>query len=235
MRLNQLAEAELSKQEVLAAVAHELRTPLTAARGSIDMATRKLAAGRSEDVPPLLGHSREALDRLVQLTADLLEASRDEQPRLAREPQPVAETLARTCSWAASHASEKNITLTLDPIAPDLRVMGDGEALQSVFGNLISNAIRYTPSGGRVDVRVRSDDGTVTVEVCDTGIGMIPEVQNRVFEKFYRAPEAQLAVPQGLGLGLALVRQLVEAQDGRVEVESAPGAGSTFRVHLPRG
>lgn len=234
MRLNQIAEAEMTKQDVITAVAHELRTPLTAARGSIDLARRKLEAGQPDEVPPLLGHSRDALDRLVRLTADLIDASREGQPGLAREPQPLAATLQRTCAWAIAAAAEKNVTLVLAPVAADLVVLGDGEALQSVFGNLVSNAIRYTPSGGVVDVCARAEGERTVIEVRDTGIGMTPEVQARVFEKFYRAPEVQLAVPQGLGLGLALVRQLVEAHDGRVELESAPGLGSTFRVSLPR-
>jgi signal transduction histidine kinase len=234
MRLEQLAQSELSKTEVLRAVAHELRTPLTAARGNIDLAEIRLVEGQVHEVPPLLGQSRAALDRLVRMTADLVEASREGAPRLRLEQQAVGDLLDRTRVWAAAHAAERGVALAIEETGDPLTVVADGDALLSVFGNLLSNAIRYTPPGGRVVVRYGGTDEAIWVEVRDTGIGMVPEVRERIFEKFYRAPEAQLAVPQGLGLGLALVRQLVEAHRGRVEVESLPGRGSTFRVVLPR-
>jgi signal transduction histidine kinase len=117
-------------------------------------------------------------------------------------------------------------------------VRGDADALLSVLGNLLSNAVRYTSPGGRVVVHhglLTDDTGRWGwMEVKDTGIGMTPEVQSRIFEKFYRAPEAALqeGAGSGLGLGLALVQQFVAAHEGRIEVRSVPGEGSTFRVHL---
>ena len=101
------------------------------------------------------------------------------------------------------------------------------------MGNLLSNAIRYTPPGGRVIVRYGQNKAGAWVEVTDTGIGMAPDVQARAFEKFYRAPEAHTVSTQGLGLGLSLVHDLVQAHGGRIEIESAPRQGSTFRVILP--
>ena len=110
---------------------------------------------------------------------------------------------------------------------------GDADALLTVFGNLLANAIRYTPEGGQVTVRLGAGDASAWFEVADTGVGMTEDVKARVFDKFYRSPEARGIEAQGLGLGLTLVRQAVAAHHGSVSVESAPGAGSTFRVTLP--
>jgi signal transduction histidine kinase len=232
-RLRELADSNASRAEILATVAHELRTPLTAVKGNLDLAVRRLAGGEVEAVPPLLGQSRSAVDRLVRMTADMVEASRDRPSEVRRERVELAPLLAQACAWTASGAAEKGIGLALEPAEPGAGVLGDADGLLGVFGNLISNAVRYTPAGGRVMVRHRVDGERVEVEVRDTGVGMTAEVQARIFEKFYRAPEAQLAVPQGLGLGLSLVKQTVEAHGGEVAVESAPGQGSTFRLHLP--
>lgn len=110
---------------------------------------------------------------------------------------------------------------------------GRYHALLTIFGNLLSNAIRYTPDGGAVDVRLGRSSAGVCVEVQDTGIGMGPEVQARIFEKFYRAGEARRMSAAGLGLGLALAWNLVVAHGGTITVESSPNMGSTFRVLLP--
>jgi signal transduction histidine kinase len=232
-RLTELADSNASRSEILATVAHELRTPLTAVKGNLDLAVRRLAGGEIEAVPPLLGQSRSAVDRLVRMTADLVEASRDRPPEVQRERVELAPLLAQACAWAASGAAEKGIRLGLEPADPGTCVLGDADGLLSVFGNLISNAVRYTPAGGRIAVRYRTESDRAEVEIQDSGVGMTPEVQARIFEKFYRAPEAQLAVPQGLGLGLSLVKQMVDAHDGEIVVDSAPGQGSTFRVYLP--
>jgi signal transduction histidine kinase len=232
-RLSELADSNASRAEILATVAHELRTPLTAVKGNLDLAVRRLAGGEVEAVPPLLGQSRSAVDRLVRMTAELVEASRDRPPEVRHDRIELAPLLAQACAWAASSAAEKGIGLALEPAEPGVCVLGDGDGLLSVFGNLISNAVRYTPAGGRVAVRYQSDDDRALIEVRDSGVGMSSEVQARIFEKFYRAPEAQLAVPQGLGLGLSLVKQMVEAHGGQISVESAPGRGSTFFISLP--
>jgi signal transduction histidine kinase len=233
-RLRELAASDATRAEILAAVARELRTPLTTVRGNLDLAARRLAGGEVAAVPPLLGQSRSAVDRLVRMTADLVEASRDRPPEIQRDRVALAPLLAQACAWAASGAAEKGVGLALAPAEPGACVLGDADGLLSVFGNLISNAVRYTPAGGRVAVRYGATGDHAEVEVEDTGVGMTAEVRARIFEKFYRAPEAQLAVPEGLGLGLSLVKQMVEAHGGRIAVESAPGRGSTFRVTLPR-
>jgi signal transduction histidine kinase len=154
---------------------------------------------------------------------------------LTPAPHDLCEVVSEACAWAESAAAEKGLVLARDNILPSVSVIGDADALLSVFGNLLANAIRYTPTGGCITVRCGADNGEAWATVSDTGIGMAPEVQERVFEKFYRAREARDVEAQGLGLGLSLVQELVQAHGGRVEVQSVLGEGSTFRVVLPRG
>ncbi len=221
------------KDAVLAMIAHELRTPLTAAVGKLELASRSLSRGQVDRLPPLLGSAREALDRLSRLTGDLVEASRGSAPRLERVPLHLGEVVQQAVAWANAAAASKGVTLRYEDGADGL-VVGSADALLSVVGNLLSNAIRYTPGGGEVVLRHGVDGDRAWIEVSDTGIGMTPEVVDRMWERFYRGPEARSIENQGLGLGLSLVHQLVTAHDGRVQVESTPGFGSTFRVELPR-
>jgi signal transduction histidine kinase len=114
-----------------------------------------------------------------------------------------------------------------------IRLEGNPDALLSVFGNLLSNAVRYTSAGGTVRVQYGQASSEVWVDVQDTGIGIPLEVRDKIFERFYRSADARKMDAQGLGLGLTLVQQIVKAHDGRIELESEPGKGSRFRVILP--
>jgi signal transduction histidine kinase len=233
LRLRELARSGADKADVIAAIAHELRTPLTAAKGNLDMAVRQLGRGRTERLPTLLGSSREALERLTRLTGELLEASRGEPRALQLVPLQLEAVLAQACAWSSAGAAEKSIAVVYETALDGCTIDGNHDALLTVFGNLLSNAVRYTPEGGRVTVRHGTAGELAWAEVRDTGIGMDEETQARVFEKFFRSDRAREIASTGLGLGLSLVRQLVEAHQGWVELQSAPGRGSTFRVELP--
>jgi signal transduction histidine kinase len=239
----QLEEAQRTAEartDLLAIVAHELRTPITAIKGNVDLAVRSLARGRPERVPDLLENARAAIDRLSQLTGNLVEGSRRGAPALnTSATQDLVTLISQACRWARPAAVAKGLVLEWAREPRSVLVRGDADALLSVLGNLLSNAVRYTSPGGRVIVHhglLIDDAGRAWgwMEVKDTGIGMPPEVQARIFEKFYRAPEATLqeGATSGLGLGLALVQQFVAAHDGRIDVHSVPGEGSTFRVLL---
>ena len=232
-RLLEAERLEIERDEILAVIAHEMRTPLTAAKGSLDMVTRSVSRGQLAPIPDYLGSAQRALERLSRLSADLVEASHGQPPQVELAPRDLAAIIAQACDWVRPTVAAKGITLASEGAAAPLPVLADTDALLSVFGNLLSNAVRYTPAGGRVIVRWGAADGWAWGEVQDTGIGMTPETQGRLFEKFYRAPEARRMEVHGLGLGLALVQQLVQAHAGRVEVASVPGRGSTLRVLLP--
>lgn len=228
-------QTEQDKAELLATIAHELVTPITAARGYVDRAQRLISGGRLEAVPSALGSAREAMERLSHLTADLVRSAHGDALTLDRAPLDLTAVVARACAWAEQATDDKAIAVRYAPVSQPIRVTGNADALLTVFGNLLSNAIRYTPDGGTVHVRLVPGDGGVCVDVQDTGIGMAPDVQARIFEKFYRSGEARRMSAAGLGLGLALTRDLVAAHGGTITVESTPGEGSTFRVFLPLG
>jgi len=233
----QIREAQRLNEEktlLLATVSHEMRTPITVAQGTLDLASRSLARRQIDQVPTLLESARQALTRLSRLTADLYEASRGENPQIHLEPQDLITIVCQACQWAQAPAAEKGIALVSDLTASSITVDGDADALLSVFSNLLSNAIRYTPASGHVTVRDGGDDNRVWIDVADTGMGMTAEVRQHVFDKFYRAPEARVIESQGLGLGLSLARHLVLGHGGELTVESTAGEGSTFRVILPR-
>jgi len=226
-------QSERDKEDILATISHELRTPITAAVGNIDLARRSLDRQQPERLERRLTSAREALERLSQLTDDLVGASQDGLPILVLEPIAAGEVLQQACAFARPTAAEKQITLVAEDLG-GCDAVGDANALLTVFGNLLSNAIRYTPEGGRVEAQCGAADAWAWFSVADSGIGMTEDTKSRIFERFYRDPAARRAEPRGLGLGLSIAQRLVAAHHGRLDVESQPGQGSTFRVWLPR-
>lgn len=227
-------QAEQQKSEIMAMISHELRTPLTAAKGNIDVAITLIRRGQMERVGPLLGNAQQALERLSRLTTDLVEASRGERPMLSLTTLNLTPIVEQACRWVHAAAASKNINLVVESHTEALPVRANADALLSTLGNLLSNAVRYTPNGGGVTVRSGHDDQQVWVEVRDTGIGMSEEERERIFERFYRSPQARTMDGRGLGLGLALAHDMVLAHEGQIVVESELGKGSSFRIVLPR-
>lgn len=232
-RAQDAEQSEREKEEILATISHELRTPITAALGNVDLARRSLSRQQHDRLPRQLSSARDALGRLSRLTDDLIGVSRDGLPPLVLQPVAAGEVLQQACAFAKPMADEKEIDLRCDDLGP-CEAIGDANALLTVFGNLLSNAVRYTPSGGRIEARCGVDGAWAWFEVQDFGIGMTPETKARIFEKFYRAPDVKRSEPRGLGLGLSIAQRLVAAHDGKFDVESESGQGSTFRVRLPR-
>lgn len=223
------------KDEILAAIAHELRTPITTAKGSLDMVTRSLSKGNTRPVEEYIRRAREAIDRLSRLSADLVEASRGELPPLTVKRLDLTVVIDQAVRWVLPAATSKGIDVQVTPGPALLWVMGDADGLLTVFGNLLSNAIRYTNAGGAVSVSASTRDDRVYVAVQDSGIGMSADTRSRIFDKFFRAPEARTMEAKGLGLGLSLVEHMVQAHGGLVEADSVMGRGSTFTVILPLG
>jgi signal transduction histidine kinase len=223
------------QEEMLAMIAHELRTPLTAARGNLDLAKRSLTRQDLERMAGQIERAREAIDRLSRLTADLVESSRAGDHPLSIAAQSLGRIVEQACDWAEPAAVAAGVQLNQLSMDHEIVVQADADGLLSILGNLLSNAIRYTPAGGQVSVRCGVSDVHAWIEVRDTGIGMSPEVQARIYERFYRALDARQIEMRGLGLGLSLVQKLIQAHDGHIELESAPGQGSAFRIFLPIG
>lgn len=230
--LQQQREQQLT---FLAGVAHDLRNPLSAlgAAAGILSPNRPLPPpARIHNVGEVVGRQVKRLNTMIE---DFLDATRIEAGRLELrlEVRDVRE-LVRDAVELYGRISPRHEVALIDEGGDDaLFVHGDPVRLDQVLGNLLSNAIKYSPQGGRVEVRLSHDDREVVVAVRDEGIGIAPEDLARVFEPFRRSGAAREAFP-GLGLGLSVVRRIVEAHNGGIEVESAPGEGSVFRVRLPR-
>ncbi len=211
---------------------HELRTPLTILRGELEALTRQKEL--PPDVQRTIVSSLEEIERLTRITESLLVVSKLEAGNAAAEFQTVdvAELVRATVPQMQLLAQDKNIGLTLS--TPERLVLrGDEMRLKQVVVNLLDNAIKYTPVGGKVGILVEQVNGHVVVEVKDNGPGISPTALSHIFERFYRADEARARKSGGTGLGLSIVKSICHAHGGEVSVTSEQGKGSTFRVELP--
>lgn len=217
--------------EVVAIVAHDLRTPLNA----ISMGASLLGDESQPDQQKafMVEIIRRAAVRMDALIGDLLEAGRLDAGRTLRicpAPLPLASVLDQACQEVRASARSKGQTLECE-LAPDLpQVHADRARLAQVLANLIANAAKFTPRGGRIRVSAVADGAEVRVAVTDSGPGLSPEDLPRVFEPYW---QAQATASLGCGLGLKIARAIVEAHGGRMWVESAPGEGATFLFTLP--
>jgi signal transduction histidine kinase len=215
-------------------VAHDLRTPMTRLRGIAESA---LQGPRDPDtLREALADCLEESDRVVTMLSTLMDISEAETGtmKLRREATPLAELATQTIELYEDVADDKGVRLqtgTLDEVVADL----DRNRMRQVLANLVDNAVKYTPSGGSVSVSVVPGmlDGipAAAITVSDTGPGIAPEEQSRIWERLYRGDQSRSE--RGLGLGLSLVRAIVEAHGGEVSVESAPGRGTTVEVRVP--
>ena len=213
------------------ALAHELRTPLAALRGEIELALR---ATRDVDLQQSLASQIEDIDRLTRLIEHVLTLARAESGQIplsfgAVDLGELASSLVETLEPVAN---ARTIALRCEP-APVVVALGDAGWLERLVLNLIDNAMKFTREGGCVIVRVSRHGERACLEVADTGIGMTPDVAAHVFERFYQADPSRSSPSGGAGLGLSLVKWIVDRHHGTVSVESTPEKGSTFRVALP--
>lgn len=231
--LDRVEAAHASQHRFVADASHELRTPLTILRGEIDVALRRPRS--PEEYAEVLQSSREEIERLSRLTENLLTLARaDAGDALVRkEPVDVAAVAREVCHKLAPLSAQRKVALTCEATEPAM-VSGDAVALEQLVFNLAENALRYTPPGESATVRVTRTDAEIVVDVEDHGSGISAEHLPHLFERFYRADKARSREFGGAGLGLSIVKTLVEAHGGRVEVRSEVGKGSTFTVRLPR-
>jgi heavy metal sensor kinase len=215
------------------ALAHELRTPIAALRGEIELAAMRPGAG---DEDRRTAESQlEELDKLKRLIDQLLTLARAEsgQIPLSRDRVDLGALAASAVEQLELVAQADGLDLRCDA-AEDVAVYGDAEWLERLLLNLLDNAFKFTPRGGSVLVRVSDVGGHARLEVTDTGMGMPPDVLPHVFERFYRADPARSSSERGVGLGLSLVKWIVDRHDGTVQALSGPGPGSTFRVDIKK-
>jgi heavy metal sensor kinase len=231
--LTRLGQSFENMRRFVGDASHELRTPISIIRGEADvaLAQQRGAAEYKQALALVLDESR----RLSRLVDDLLNLARADAGRVKLRVEEFYwnDLLAECCRSAQSLAGVRGVVLECAP-HDDLAFRGDEELLHRMVMNLIDNAIRDTPEGGRVTVSLESRAAAVAIRIADTGAGIAPEVVPHLFERFYRGDKARSRQDGGFGLGLAIVKWIAELHNGAVEVASTPGAGSTFTVTLPR-
>ncbi len=231
-----VATAQQAQRDFLANVSHDLRTPLTSIQGF----SQAIAEGVTSDpaaaqrAAQIIHDETARLHRMVESLLDLARLDAD-QVNMRRHPLAPGDLLRAVGAGFSGQARDRQIDLRL-VIPPDLpRISGDGDRLAQVFTNLLDNALKHTPPGGTVTLSAAPSDGGIVVTVRDTGEGIPPDEIGRIFERFYQVDKSRQRdrLDDGLGLGLAIARQIVEAHGGTIRAASAAGQGTTFTVWLP--
>jgi two-component system sensor histidine kinase KdpD len=226
-----LAEVDRLKSGFVALASHELRTPLTALQGFAELlATRRFAPTEVQRVAEIMRAETERLGRIVSDFLDLARLERGLPLAIRRTVLDPAPLIAAAVDLFRRTRTTHRLELHVDGALP--RVDADADALDRVLKNLIGNALKYSPAGSCVRVRARTLDGAVAVDVDDEGPGIPPEERARVFEPYYRVRDTETLGP-GTGLGLSVVKSIVEAHGGTVHADTAPGAGTRMTVMLP--
>lgn len=232
-------EVDRLKSEFVATVSHELRTPMTSIRGYTDILLMGAAGALNEQQKSFLSVVKSNTERLNILVNDLLDISRIEAGKVSLNMQsvPLLEIAEKVMQEYGQHSKDENkpMTFCIEPSSFTPTVLGDVERIRQIFENLVENAYLYTPEAGTITIRFSQEDNFVKTEVIDNGIGIAPEDQDRIFERFYRGEDPLVLASAGTGLGLPIVRYLVERHGGRLWMESPgiPGKGSVFAFTLP--
>jgi signal transduction histidine kinase len=222
------------QKQFVSDVAHELRTPLSIMSGELEVALRKERT--PADYRQVLNSSKQETDRLIELSENLLFLARTDQGRQAIEFERVdiTDLIGSIIAGLQAESMRKGTTIHFQPEEEPTFARGQAGMLRRLFLNLTHNAIQYTPSQGKIWISLSTSKEYVEVKVRDTGAGIPPEEQEKIFNRFYRV-EPSRSRTKGYGLGLAICKSIVELHHGRITVRSALGQGSTFTVVLPRG
>ena len=224
------AFAERNRREFTANVSHELKTPLQGIIGSAELLENGLV--KQEDVPRFIGHIRSEAQRLVTLIGDIIRLSQlDEGEPMPAEPVELLALAREAAESLQSAAAARNVTITVE--GEPVEFTGVRRLLYEIVFNLCDNAIKYNTDGGRVQVTVTRENETAAVTVRDTGIGIPPDQQDRVFERFYRVDKSHSKASGGTGLGLSIVKHAVQYHHGAIHLQSEVGKGTEIRVTFP--
>jgi len=228
---NQLKKVDELKAEMLHHISHELRVPLQSVMAAYYLLTEGHRGPLNTEQEKLLGLIRDNIDRIVAFSNQFLDLAKIEAGAMEfrRDLLDVAEVLHPLMDNMRLLAARRNVRMSLD-VQQVPRVLGDAEKIGQVFSNLISNAVKYTPPGGEVNIGISRTTSGVRFTVKDNGLGIHPDDLPHIFEKFYQARNATGSDGKGSGVGLALVKAIVDGHHGRVSAVSTPGAGSTFTV-----
>jgi len=230
--ISRLEDALRGSKQFVADASHELRTPLAVMRGELESLAQDARLAR--DTREALGSVLEEVERLAEIVESLFALSRLDAGEAGGEwlRFDLGELAATTAEQMSLLATDKNIRVDCHS-TPGVTVVGDRARLKQVIVNLLDNAIKYTPNGGRIALSVRREGSHALLEVTDTGVGIPAEALPHVFKRFYRVDGSRSREQGGAGLGLSIVKSICAAHGAEVEVLSTPGAGSTFRVRQP--
>jgi len=234
--ISHLKELDKMKSEFIAMVTHELRAPIAAVEQQLTVILNRMAGEISEKQEKLLSRAKERTKGLLTLIKDLLDFSKIEAGRMVqyKEPLTLQEIIQKVVDLMKAEAENKKIDLEFPAPSQNPLIQADRNSMEGIFTNLISNAIKYTPEGGKVLIALTEEGGFAKATVSDTGIGIKRDDLPRIFDKFYRVKTVETRQIVGTGLGLSIVKSIVEAHLGSISVESEEGGGTTFTVFLPK-
>ena len=233
---NEAEMASRAKSEFLANMSHELRTPLNAILGFSQIIRDRHFGDAPERYSEYAANIHDSGEMLLALITDILEMAKLEagKLKLTEEVVDLGQVVASCMKMVSARAEDGGVALSVDPIAPALRLRADQRGLKQILLNLLSNAIKFTPQGGRVAVQATQlNGGETSLLVSDTGIGIHPAAQRRVFQPFFQVDPTATRARSGTGLGLAITKHLVDLHGGKIEIDSKPGIGTTVTVTLP--
>ncbi|MBN2329076.1 MAG: HAMP domain-containing histidine kinase [Candidatus Omnitrophica bacterium] len=231
---DRLSELDKMKSAFVSQASHDLRTPLTAIKGSLDNLALGIAGELTEKQTRVLERARTSVNRLTSLINDVLDLSRIESGRTVLEKSNVSMRLIveQAIQENKPAAEQRRIALNADDMPEEFIVFVDGGKMERIVGELIGNAIKYTPEGGDVSVRLFQENNQVVCCVKDSGIGMTEEDCQRIWERFYRS-NASKHFAKGSGLGLSIAKELIDLHGGSIEAQSEEGKGTTLTLRLP--
>ncbi len=234
--ISEVRRLETIRRDFVSNASHELKTPITAIRALVETLIDDSAQMHETVRLSFLDKIAKQSLRLSAIVVDLLALSRFEsqpEPLVLNAVVDLRTVVSDAVKGLVPLADKKNITFELSEPVAELEILSDAEFIDQAITNILDNAIKYTPAGGRVSVSLQSIAAEAVISVEDTGIGIAPQDKERIFERFYRVDKARSRELGGTGLGLAIVRHIVLVHKGRIEVDSQPGRGTTFRIVLP--
>lgn len=234
----ELKEEDQTKSDFISTASHELRTPLTVINSYLEMFVDGMLGKLNENQQDKLVVIRSQTDHMIRLVEDMLDTSRMESRKfkIQKHPLNLVEIAKSAIEEISRLADLKEHTISLKAKDKVASIEGDGHRIKQVFSNLLTNAIKYTPNKGKIDVGIKNENGHLLVSISDTGIGIPEKEHEKIFEKFYTVGCKSLTrESERMGLGLTIAKGIVEAHGGKIWVESELNKGSTFYFTLPRG
>lgn len=230
-----LKKMDQLKSDFVSMVAHEIRSPMNSVLAQLKVILDGLAGDLTEKQQEILGRASDKIKSLSDLSTELLDLARIESGLITQEKENLnmVELLTEQVSFHQAKAQEKEIRLELEPVPELPPLLGNRQNMEEILSNLITNSINYTPNGGRVSVSATVKNDYLSISVSDTGFGIPKDDLDRIFDRFYRVKNEKTRFITGTGLGLPIVKSIVDAHNGMIDVKSEPDKGTTFDIRIP--